>query len=152
MGARQGRVSQHFLTHNHHLNVQVTRLQSRMDELQASGDVSAATVQSLEATLAAIERAETRRAGSSSSNGAARMMNAQATKRATNAAVVAEPGWPVGKEHQAHTTEVISHNNSSSGSGGSGNGSASAAVLSRELVKAHSAAADAQRKLRVSER
>lgn len=175
------------------LRVQVTALQTQVDDLQAARDVSAATISSLEATLAAIERAEARR---TQAQGSIKRTNSTTTAAAAAAAGVAggdggggsgassrrasrsnsigasaaasrqlspregrtEPhaGAAVPSADPAAAAErmdrVEDGSAAAAGGSGSGSGSGSAAALSKELVKAHTATADAQRKLRVSAR
>jgi hypothetical protein len=171
----------------HHL--QVTSLQAHVDELQTSGDVSAATVQSLEATLAAIERAEARRAAQPGSSGGG---SATSTKRAAAAAAGCDGGSNASSRRTSRASSAAASRQLSpwegqslarsgqqslaqlQGKSSAANpppaaegdegadggaeltaataGSDSAAALSKEVVKAHTAAADAQRKLRVSAR
>jgi len=191
----------------------VTSLQAHADDLQASHDVSTATVQSLEATLAAIERAEARRSaaaggGSSSSSTRAIAQQAQRARAAAGAGADSNKGGTaaagggaaggVGSAASRRTSRSSSISNihsqqasprdalaplsavsqqqqlaagtegglcgddewcegvgagpAAAAGGSSSSSSASAAALSKELVKAHTAAADAQRKLRVSAR
>lgn len=160
--------------------LQVTRLQSRVDELTAAGEISASAVHSLEATLAAIERAEARRTapggqplkrGSSGQNAAA----TNGSKRVSRSSSQPDRQEPAAAAAQGGASCVAAESLCQA-DGGDDDGMAaaqaalaaaraaaaavsepggagpSAAGLSRELVKTHMAAADVARKLRVAER
>lgn len=104
----------------------MARLQAQVDELAAASEVSSSAVAGLEATLAAVERAEARVTAGSGGQ----QLSASGSGGRRSAA-------------EAHAAPSA---------GGGGITSAASGRLSRELVKAHTSAADAARKLRVAER
>ena len=150
--------------------------------------MSAATVSSLEATLAAIERAEARRtqaqgsikrtnstsmavaaaaagaAAGGGGSGASSRRTSRSNSIGTSAAASRQLSPREGRtdpqagaavpsaDPAAAAAECMDSVEDGSAAAAGGAGSGSAAALSKELVKAHTATADAQRKLRVSAR
>lgn len=159
--------------------LQVFNLQTQVTDLQASGEVTNAAVQGLEATLAAIERAESRRASQGPAAAAATRQRSvtpprRAAGHARHSVAANAAGQPAvskthagsrrgSREERAAEQQVAASRSGSSSDGdeagrqlqdaaGDAGGGDSVSLLSRELVKAQMSAADLQRKLRVSAR
>lgn len=148
---------------------QVYTLESEVADLQASSEVTNTAVQSLEATLAAIERAEARRASQAPPTAAPRRSRTppgRASGPVGRPSAAVQPGAskpPAGSRRGSRDTSIAveqqqqlvaptSGSSDDNGVDAAVDASGSVAVLSRELVKAQMAAADAQRKLRVGAR
>lgn len=131
---------QYQATEHHHLPLpiclfpQVTELEALVGQLQDAKEVTGAAVNSLEATLARLERAESL-ARSGSSSGACSRSDTPRRGRGGR-------GDAGGKSGSGEDAEGV----------GQGGGGSSLVAVSRELVKSQMAAADLQRKLRVAAR
>lgn len=145
-----------------------------MADLQAAGEVTGAAVQGLEATLAAIERAESRRASQGPAAAPSRRSRTPPGRTAVPSTRQSAAGQLGSTRTQAASKrssrddaaaeqqqqQIVSSRSGSSDEGEGDGGvlgdaaaaGSSVAVLSRELVKAQMASADLQRKLRVGAR